>query len=115
MRPRIAITLGDPRGIGPEVVAKVMRDPPEGADYVVIGPAEKGPNLPPEAAGRIVGESVEQAVALALRGEVQAIVTAPAEKQALNLAGYHYPGHTEWLGRLPGGGAGGLVLASGRR
>jgi 4-hydroxythreonine-4-phosphate dehydrogenase len=114
MRPRIAITLGDPRGIGPEVVAKVMRDPPEGADYVVIGPTEKGPNLPPEAAGRIVGESVEQAVALALRGEVQAIVTAPAEKQALNLAGYHYPGHTEWLAHLAGDVPVAMMLASDR-
>src|SRR3990172_11397484 len=91
MRPRIAITLGDPRGIGPEVVAKVMRDPPEGADYVLLGPEPPIASLSAEEAGRIVGQSIEKAVALAMRGEVHAIVTAPAEKKALHLAGYPYP------------------------
>jgi 4-hydroxythreonine-4-phosphate dehydrogenase len=113
MRPRIAITLGDPRGIGPEVVAKVMRDPPEGADYVVLGP-EPTASVPAEEAGRIVGESVERAVALAMRGDVQAIVTAPAEKKALNLAGYRYPGHTEWLAHLAGDVPVAMMLASDR-
>ncbi|MBI2402721.1 MAG: 4-hydroxythreonine-4-phosphate dehydrogenase PdxA [Gemmatimonadetes bacterium] len=144
MRPRIAITLGDPRGIGPEVVAKVMADPPQPADYVLIGleelirdwPGERIPiegkretgkgkrevtkrtfpfsPFPPEEAGRVVGASVEQAVALALRGEVQAIVTAPAEKKALHLAGYHYPGHTEWLAHLAGDVPVAMMLASDR-
>jgi 4-hydroxythreonine-4-phosphate dehydrogenase len=114
MRPRIAITLGDPRGIGPEVVAKVMRDPPEGADYVVVGPEPPTAPVPAEEAGRIVGESVERAVALAMRGDVQAIVTAPAEKKALNLAGYRYPGHTEWLAHLAGDVPVAMMLASDR-
>jgi 4-hydroxythreonine-4-phosphate dehydrogenase len=114
MRPRIAITLGDPRGIGPEVVAKVMRDPPAGADYVVLGPNQLETRVAAEDAGRIVGESVEQAVALAMRGEVQAIVTAPAEKKALNLAGYRYPGHTEWLAHLAGDVPVAMLLASDR-
>jgi 4-hydroxythreonine-4-phosphate dehydrogenase len=39
---------------------------------------------------------------MALKGEVDAIVTAPAEKHALHLAGYEYPGHTEWLAHLAG-------------
>jgi len=114
MRPRIAITLGDPRGIGPEVVAKVMRDPPEGADYVVLGPEPPMADVSAEEAGRIVGESVEQAVALALRGDVHAIVTAPAEKKALHLAGYRYPGHTEWLAHLAGDVPVAMMLASDR-
>lgn len=132
--PRIAITLGDPRGIGPEVVAKVLADPPEGAEYVVVGPEEligdlpaeqvavgvnrepgtgKGeatvPSpcsvvlVPPAEAGRVVALQLETAVSLAMEGSVQAIVTGPAEKRAFNLAGYHYPGHTEWLGELAGG------------
>ena len=144
MRPRIAITLGDPRGIGPEIVSKVLKDPPGPADYVVIGPEdlvadlpgehvvvgkrtagsgkrrEQGPlpasrfPFPAEEAGRIVGESVEAAVKLALAGEVGAIVTAPAEKKALNLAGYRYPGHTEWLAHLAGGVPVAMMLASDR-
>ena len=149
MRPRIAITLGDPRGIGPEVVAKVLDHPPEGADYLVIGPEELVTGLPaehiavgghgaglavererggstggggapwclpvsPQEAGRLVGASVEKAVSLALAGQVDAVVTAPAEKQALHLAGYRYPGHTEWLAHLAGDVPVAMMLASDR-
>jgi 4-hydroxythreonine-4-phosphate dehydrogenase len=53
-------------------------------------------------AGRITGVAVETAARLALRGEVDAIVTAPANKYALNLAGFRWPGHTEWLAHLAG-------------
>lgn len=53
-------------------------------------------------AGRIAGHSVEAAVKLALNGDVDAIVTAPAHKHALHLAGFPYPGHTEWLAHLAG-------------
>jgi 4-hydroxythreonine-4-phosphate dehydrogenase len=53
-------------------------------------------------AGRIAGHAVEAAVKLALNGEVDAIVTAPAHKHALHLAGFPYPGHTEWLAHLAG-------------
>ncbi|NIN13466.1 MAG: 4-hydroxythreonine-4-phosphate dehydrogenase PdxA [Gemmatimonadales bacterium] len=158
MRPRVAITLGDPRGIGPEVVAKTLEHPPAEADYVVVGPealvsglpaehvvvGERGavPDgdcsrserlttpmesqlptwspaprsplpVPPEVAGRLVGLSVERAVQLALDGDVAAIVTGPAEKRALHLAGYTYPGHTEWLAELAGGVDVAMMLAAG--
>jgi 4-hydroxythreonine-4-phosphate dehydrogenase len=53
-------------------------------------------------AGRIAGSAVETAAKLALSGEVDAIVTAPAHKHALHLAGFPYPGHTEWLAHLAG-------------
>jgi 4-hydroxythreonine-4-phosphate dehydrogenase len=53
-------------------------------------------------AGRVAGHAVETAVKLALAGEVDAIVTAPAHKHALHLAGFPYPGHTEWLAKLAG-------------
>ena len=53
-------------------------------------------------AGRLAGHAVEAAVKLALAGEVDAIVTAPAQKHALHLAGFPYPGHTEWLAHLAG-------------
>jgi 4-hydroxythreonine-4-phosphate dehydrogenase len=53
-------------------------------------------------AGRIAGHSFEAAVKLALGGEVDAIITAPAHKHALHLAGFPYPGHTEWLAHLAG-------------
>lgn len=128
MRPRIAITVGDPRGIGPEIVAKVLATPPEGADYLAIGPSwtldglsaetlavgDETPEpraLGVEEAGHLVGRSIETAVSLALGGEVDAIVTAPAEKRALHLAGYPYPGHTEWIAALAGGVEVAMMLA----
>jgi 4-hydroxythreonine-4-phosphate dehydrogenase len=119
MPPRIAVTVGDPRGVGPEIVAKVLESPPAEADFVVLGPAAALAGLPasrritvdagvddaddPRGAGWVVGATIEQAVQLALSGAVDAIVTAPAEKQALHAAGYEYPGHTEWLAALAGG------------
>ncbi len=138
-RPRVAVTMGDPRGIGPEIVAKVLADPPMPADYTVIGPealvgdlqgvrkipvgpgAGRGlgsgrvlPGIEAELAGRYVVAAVERAVELALSGEVDAIVTAPAEKRALHLAGCRYPGHTEWLAALAGGAEVAMMLASDR-
>ena len=129
--PRVAITLGDPRGIGPEIAAAVLRDPPELAEFLVIGPRDKIAGLPgklvpvgewggastgdsAERAGRLAGQAVEKAAALALAAEVDAIVTAPAEKKALHLAGYRYPGHTEWLAALAGGVDVAMMLASDR-
>jgi 4-hydroxythreonine-4-phosphate dehydrogenase len=63
-------------------------------------------------AGRIAGHAVEAAAKLALSGEVDAIVTAPAHKHALHLAGFPYPGHTEWLAQLAGGGDVAMMLAA---
>jgi len=52
------------------------------------------------AAGEAAYRYVERATALAVAGEVDAICTAPLNKEALNLAGHHYPGHTEMLAEL---------------
>ena len=139
MPPRIALTLGDPRGIGPEISRLALAQPLD-AEIVVIGaedqivdvPAvrriavgswgagfgEPGPDTakagPSRAvrAGQIAGHGVEAAVRLALSGEVQAIVTGPANKHALHLAGFPYPGHTEWLAQLAGGVDVAMMLAA---
>ena len=71
-----------------------------GAEWVVIGEQGAGSR---EQAGAEVRRQVETAVRMALAGEVDAIVTGPAEKAALHAAGVNYPGHTEWLGALAGG------------
>ena len=124
-RPRLAVTLGDPRGIGPEVVAKALSLGPLPADVVVLGSGERraepsaAPPRPaprsllPEGAGRIAGEAVEEAVRLALRGEVDAIVTGPVHKHALHLAGYRYPGLTEMVGHLAGDVETAMMLVTG--
>lgn len=53
-------------------------------------------------AGKAAYEYIAKAVACAQKGEIHAIVTAPLNKEALNLGGNRYPGHTEILGALTG-------------
>ena len=53
-------------------------------------------------AGKAAYEYVAKGVELAMRNEIDAIVTAPLNKEAMNLGGYHYAGHTEILGALSG-------------
>lgn len=115
VRPRLAITLGDPRGIGPEVVGTALRDLDVAAlaDFRIVGPT--GAGISPHdsvgeysdprdeaSAGRLAGKAIERATALALDGEVDGIVTAPLDKHALLAGGYDYPGHTEMLAALAG-------------
>ena len=100
-RPRLAVTLGDPRGIGPEVIEKALALPLE-AEVRFVGKREAGNALSDVEAGRVAGEAIEAAASLALRGDVDAIVTGPVHKQALHAAGYRYPGVTEFLAHLAG-------------
>jgi len=112
-RPRLAITLGDPRGIGPEIVAKALGDPAvrSACDAVLVGPIGAGvdvdesvgtwaPSSDEATAGRLAGLAIERAVALALDSAVDGVVTAPIDKHALLAGGYADPGHTEMLARL---------------
>ena len=115
VRPRLAITLGDPRGIGPEIVATALEDDRvrEACEAVVVGP--EGAGVPVDRsvgaweasggaamAGRLAGTAIEDAASLALSGDVEGIVTAPIDKSALLAGGYDYPGHTEMLARIAG-------------
>jgi 4-hydroxythreonine-4-phosphate dehydrogenase len=123
--PRLAVTLGDPRGIGPEVVAKALALGPLDAEILIVGSGERGAvpsvasggtaprSLLPEQAGKIAGEAVQEAVRLALAGEVDGIVTGPVHKHALHLAGFRYPGLTELLSHLAGDVDVAMMLAAG--
>lgn len=112
-RPRLAITLGDPRGIGPEIVAKALDDAAvrSACQLTVVGPSGAGvdvdepvgawvPSGGEAAAGRLAGRAIERAVALALDNAVDGVVTGPIDKHALLVGGYADPGHTEMLARL---------------
>jgi 4-hydroxythreonine-4-phosphate dehydrogenase len=125
MRPRLAVTYGDPRGIGPEVVEKALSQP-IGADVHIVGSGEwgVGPSgapsrttphspLPEIEAGRLAGAAIETAARMALRGEVDGIVTGPVHKQSLNAAGYRYPGVTEFLAHIAGDVSVAMMLATG--
>ena len=117
-RPTIAITTGDPRGIGPEVVRGALADPSlaRAADYVVLGPSIDARHGFPggggraayvsigtwsgsgeEEAGALSAAAIERGIAMALAGDVDGLVTAPISKTALHAAGYEFPGHTEFL------------------
>jgi 4-hydroxythreonine-4-phosphate dehydrogenase len=130
-RPRLALTVGDPAGIGPEIVLRALAAAgrPE-ADYVVYGPLEvlrerarrfglrppdalgtaiedvpTGPIEPGRvsaAAGDAAAQAVLRAAADARRGRVDALVTAPLNKESLHAAGHPWPGHTEMLADAAG-------------
>jgi 4-hydroxythreonine-4-phosphate dehydrogenase len=58
--------------------------------------------------------AIETGTHLTLRGEADALVTAPVHKHALNLAGFQWPGHTEWLAHLAGDVEVAMMLAADR-
>jgi 4-hydroxythreonine-4-phosphate dehydrogenase len=140
----IAITMGDPCGIGPEIVAKLYADtaplPPalvlgdEGLIKRAVGLLDlpltvRGIESPEEfqftpgtipvislsrlpddlpfgeldkGAGKAAYDYILSGIDLALQKRIRAIVTAPINKEALKLAGVHYPGHTEILADFSG-------------
>jgi len=105
--PRVAITVGDPAGIGPEIAAMAAADPRVRAvcEPIVFGPP---PGLTVSmgqvsaAAGRAAYDVIVAAVSAAQRREVDAIATAPVSKEAFALAGLPWKGHTDLLGHLTG-------------
>ena len=154
--PCLAITMGDPAGIGPEIILKACRrlqprvaagdlrllvighpsqlraageilheplDLPETTEQADWPPLALLPaaaeqtliafgEIAPEA-GRFAYLAIERAVRLAQQGRIDAIVTAPLNKAALNLAGYHYAGHTDMLAALTGTKSSVMLLAHG--
>jgi 4-hydroxythreonine-4-phosphate dehydrogenase len=101
--PRIAITTGDPAGIGPEIAEKAAADPRVQAVCVpLIYGATKAfpPGTLSAGAGQAAYETILRAVRDAESGGVQAIATAPINKEALALAGLPWRGHTDMLAAL---------------
>jgi len=155
--PHLAITMGDPAGIGPEIIVKAcerLRSRIESGDLrlLIIGSGaalnnaaaqlsaklgipevraadkewpslcflqadDEGEPIKPGVlsadGGRFAFKAVEQGVRLTQAGRIGGIVTAPLNKEALNKAGYHYPGHTEMLAELTGVKGSVMMLAHG--
>ena len=129
--PVIGITMGDPAGVGPEVVVKALAHG-EVYDFcrpLVIGDRKRldkaiaitgakpkaleciDLGLVPEdlpfgkvsaQAGEAAYRYIERAVKMALDRDIDAICTAPINKEAMNDAGHRFPGHTELLATLTG-------------
>lgn len=145
--PRIALTVGDPAGIGPEICLKAAENPDLSSlcRLAIVGDASElkrqasvfgldcnypvivadstsidwhdssvvivntgslespaTPGVLSADCGRAAVAFIEKAVQLALQGEVDAITTAPINKEAIKLAGSPFPGHTEMLAALCG-------------
>jgi 4-hydroxythreonine-4-phosphate dehydrogenase len=138
---RVAITMGEPGGVGPEVAVKAALGVKDICTPLIVGdktvieealcmlklpvrlsvtdePAALGPDMlqiihtgpaggykkggPSEAGGRASVDAVRRALELALAGRVDAMATAPISKEALRIAGFPWPGHTEMLAELTG-------------
>jgi len=116
-RPVVALTSGEPAGIGPELCARVAREP-LAARIVAIGDRgllagcpdiEHVPLVRPSVPGRLdaangpyVVAVLERALRGCLAGEFDAMVTAPVQKSTLNDAGIAFSGHTEFLAERSG-------------
>ncbi len=143
-RPTIALTMGDPAGIGPEIVLQAVADPELAplARWVVVGDAAvlelacrvTGLPLPADlhdaraltgieefSFGRLDArcgvaavEYVRIATEMCLRGEAEAMVTAPLNKEAVTLSGRPFTGHTEYIAELCGATESRMLLCSDR-
>ncbi len=103
--PVIALTLGDPAGIGPEVIAKTLRDPrlPRGFRYQVLGRREKiRPGKSTRASARIALDALEAAVRGCCERRFAAMVTGPVQKETVAQIQPGFVGQTEFLARQCG-------------
>ncbi|KMP12250.1 4-hydroxythreonine-4-phosphate dehydrogenase [Candidatus Nitromaritima sp. SCGC AAA799-C22] len=154
-RPRIAVTMGDPAGVGPEIIVKSFQDdsihgfsrplavgdatclretalqfapcltvrpiasPQEAAfapgtlDVIDLNnvPAGLATGQPGPEGGRAAVEYIRAAVDLAMDQRVDAIATAPINKESIHRAGFNHPGHTELLAEYTGAENVALMLA----
>lgn len=121
---KIAVSVGDPNGIGPEIILKIFNSPKFKYNLTVIGPKKvfkyysdflgldtipddniidlpaykqfkPHPGRTDKVAGRISGDAIITGVELCMTGYFDALVTLPISKKSLNLGGYKFPGHTE--------------------
>ncbi|MBO0745460.1 MAG: 4-hydroxythreonine-4-phosphate dehydrogenase PdxA [Candidatus Dormibacteraeota bacterium] len=140
VRPRLIVSAGDPAGIGPEITVRALSDPAVsglgemavagdpvqlralsarfGVPEPLVESAGDASQVQPgelsAAGGRAAVAAIRRAVELIQAGRYDALVTAPINKEALRLAGFAWPGHTEMLADLAGAGDVRMLLLSGR-
>ena len=96
--PVIGLVAGDPSGVGPELLAHALKNPPDGVRLKVIGdPAPLNPGTPSLIGSKRVIEALEEAAKKAVTGEIDAVVTGPVSKKNLHQAGFEFPGQTEFF------------------
>ena len=98
MRRRIGITLGDPAGIGPEIIEAALASGrlPD-ADYRIIGSSDGvTPGEPSTETARSARAALEESIDLAKSCEIDAVVTGPIHKAHMYEIGFEFPGQTEF-------------------
>jgi 4-hydroxythreonine-4-phosphate dehydrogenase len=148
--------MGDPSGIGPEIIVKGFQNRPTNCNCIIVGDAQfislAAENFAPglsiypiqhidetdfsgdalnvldlknvssnlqqgiasAQSGKAAVEYIETATELALQNKVDAITTAPINKEGIHLAGYPFPGHTEFLAKLTNSPDSALLMSGGK-
>src|SRR5205807_19881 len=99
-KPRVGITLGDCAGVGPEIVEVALKPDrlARAADYKIIGKyRDCTPGQPTAKTACAAAAALEEAVILARRGDLDAIVTGPVHKARMYEVGFKFPGQTEFF------------------
>ena len=99
-KPRVGITLGDCAGVGPEIVEVALKPDrlARAADYKIIGKyPDCTPGQPTAKTACAAAAALEEAVTLARRGDLDAIVTGPVHKARMYEVGFKFPGQTEFF------------------
>ena len=133
MKPVIAITMGDPAGIGPEIALKSfsskrvnraarpvilgdlallrrlseklgLKSPPRSnvINLSTLDLKKLGPGRPTIESSKAMVSYIKEAVRMAINFEADAMVTGPINKESAKLAGFKFPGHTEFIAHLTG-------------
>ncbi len=138
---KVGITFGDPAGIGPFIIAKALKRIAGLAEFVIIGDKwifeqASGPDTGKPAkvefvdlhnvsrknfkfgqfsahSGRASIEYLDRALELIKQKRIDCLVTCPISKAAINLAGYSYSGHTEYLAGRESENKAGMMLLNG--
>ncbi|MGL5019795.1 MAG: 4-hydroxythreonine-4-phosphate dehydrogenase PdxA [Luteolibacter sp.] len=98
--PRILITLGDPAGVGPEVIDLALASPdlPAGFDFEILGDRSAGtPGKPDSRSAAASLAALHEAVRRLKNGSADAVVTGPVSKEGLQAVGFPFPGQTEFF------------------
>lgn len=98
--PRILITLGDPAGIGPEVIDLALASDriPHDCEIEVIGDRSAGiPGKPDARSAAAALAALDEAVRQLKNGSADAVVTGPVSKEGLQALGFPFPGQTEYF------------------
>ncbi len=114
---RIGITVGDPAGVGPEIVRASLESGklPRDFDYQVVGTTDAfTPGKAERASAEHAFWALEEAASLAQRGEIQAVVTGPVAKKAMHDVGFAFPGQTEFFAQRWGINDFAMCLTGGR-